>query len=171
VVKGWTNLNIIWIWFKFELESNFITISTVALGPHVSAASPPPSILLSHAAWPDAVAPGSCRRLGAPPLCVLSPRPPPSVPLLRGPTHQSLTDTCGGYNHGGIDFPHHTIYPSQQTVLRFPLMTPSGLRLTITTFASSNLRVWQPSSRVASMSLDLYRILQLHLAFANDYNY
>jgi hypothetical protein len=29
-----------------------------------------------------------------------------------GPTHRSLTDTGGGYNHGGADFPHITLRPS-----------------------------------------------------------
>jgi hypothetical protein len=48
-----------------------------------------------------------------------------------GPTHWSLTDTSGGYNIEGVDFPHHSSHPYQSTVLRFPLWVPSGLRLTI----------------------------------------
>jgi hypothetical protein len=30
----------------------------------------------------------------------------------RGPTHQSLTDTGGGYNLRSVSFPHHTPWPS-----------------------------------------------------------
>jgi hypothetical protein len=45
------------------------------------------------------------------------------------PTHRSLTNTDGGYNLGGAGFPHHTHCPSRTTVLRFPLMAPSGLHL------------------------------------------
>jgi hypothetical protein len=37
-----------------------------------------------------------------------------------GPTHQSLTDTGGGYNIGGAGFPHYTPRPSQPMVLHFP---------------------------------------------------
>jgi hypothetical protein len=45
------------------------------------------------------------------------------------PTPQSLTDTGGGYNLGGVGFPHHTPQPSQPTVLTFRLRDPPGLRL------------------------------------------
>jgi hypothetical protein len=38
----------------------------------------------------------------------------------RGTTHRSLTDTCGGYNLGGADFPHLSPRPSQLMVLHFP---------------------------------------------------
>jgi hypothetical protein len=38
----------------------------------------------------------------------------------RGLTHQSLTDTGGSYNLGGAGFPHHSLRPSQPTLLRFP---------------------------------------------------
>jgi hypothetical protein len=48
----------------------------------------------------------------------------------RGPTHRSLTDTIESYNFGGSSFSHHSPHPSQPTLLRFPLMAPSGLRLT-----------------------------------------
>jgi hypothetical protein len=36
-----------------------------------------------------------------------------------------------GYNLGGVSFPHHTPHPSQPMVVCFPLLTPPGLRLTI----------------------------------------
>jgi hypothetical protein len=36
-----------------------------------------------------------------------------------------------GYNLGGVGFSHHTPYPSQPTVLRFPLMASPDLRLSI----------------------------------------
>jgi hypothetical protein len=49
----------------------------------------------------------------------------------RIPTSRSLTDTDGGYNLGGAGFQHHSPYPSQPTVLRFPLRVPPSLRLTI----------------------------------------
>jgi hypothetical protein len=39
--------------------------------------------------------------------------------LLTGPTHRSLNDTGGGYNHEGARFPHTTPRPSQLTVLPF----------------------------------------------------
>jgi hypothetical protein len=53
--------------------------------------------------------------------------------LLAGPTYQSLTDTSWGYNLRGADFPHHTLCPFQSMILRFPLMAPSSLRLSIST--------------------------------------
>jgi hypothetical protein len=40
--------------------------------------------------------------------------------LLTGPTHRSLTDTGGGYNLGGADFPHTTPRPSKSDVSHFP---------------------------------------------------
>jgi hypothetical protein len=43
----------------------------------------------------------------------------------RGPTHRSLTNTCGGHNLGGVSFPYHTPQPSQPTVLRFPPKGPA----------------------------------------------
>jgi hypothetical protein len=47
------------------------------------------------------------------------------------PIHQSLIDTGGGYNLEDIGFPHHSLRPSQPTVLRFPLIAPPSLRLSI----------------------------------------
>jgi hypothetical protein len=44
---------------------------------------------------------------------------------LRGPTHRSLTDIGEGYNLGGVDLPHHTLHPSQTTILRFPPKGPA----------------------------------------------
>jgi hypothetical protein len=38
----------------------------------------------------------------------------------RGPIHRFLTDTGGGYNLGGADFPQHSPCPSQPTILHFP---------------------------------------------------
>jgi hypothetical protein len=46
-----------------------------------------------------------------------------------GPTHRSLTDTGGGYNLGGVSFPHHTPRPSQPMVLRFPPKGPARSRV------------------------------------------
>jgi hypothetical protein len=43
----------------------------------------------------------------------------------RGATDQSLTDTGGGYNLGGVGLPHHTPRPSQLTVLHFPPKGPA----------------------------------------------
>jgi hypothetical protein len=80
-------------------------------------------------------------------------------------TPRSLTDTGESYNLEGVGFPHHTLHPCQLTVLCFPQMAPPSLKLTCTTEASSNLRVWQPNSRAASMPPDLYRTLQLCLAW------
>jgi hypothetical protein len=40
--------------------------------------------------------------------------------LLAGPTHRSLTDTGGGYNHRGAGLPHTTLRPSQPAVSTFP---------------------------------------------------
>jgi hypothetical protein len=47
------------------------------------------------------------------------------------PTHQSLTDTGGGYNHGGASLPYHTPRPSQPTISTFHLRAPPDLRLNI----------------------------------------
>jgi hypothetical protein len=55
-----------------------------------------------------------------------------------GPTHRFLTDTDGDYNLGGVGFPHHSLRPSQPTVLRLPLMAPLGLRLTFAIQTFSN---------------------------------
>jgi hypothetical protein len=46
-----------------------------------------------------------------------------------GPTHRFLTDTCKGYNLGGVGFPHTPPQPSQWTVSTFYLRAPPGLRL------------------------------------------
>jgi hypothetical protein len=48
---------------------------------------------------------------------------------LSGPTHRSLFDTGGGYNLGGVSFPHHTPRPSQLTVLHFPPKGPPDLQI------------------------------------------
>jgi hypothetical protein len=44
---------------------------------------------------------------------------------LQGATHRPLTDTGGEYNLGGARLPHHTPWPSQQTVLHFPPKGPA----------------------------------------------
>jgi hypothetical protein len=49
---------------------------------------------------------------------------------LRGPTHWSLTDTGGGYNLEGADFPYTTPRPSQLTVSPFHQWAPPDLQFT-----------------------------------------
>jgi hypothetical protein len=46
----------------------------------------------------------------------------------RGSTHQSLTDSSGGYSFEGTGYPHSTPWPSQPTVFTFHLRAPLGLR-------------------------------------------
>jgi hypothetical protein len=46
----------------------------------------------------------------------------------RGPTHRSLTDTSGGYNLVGADFPHTTPQPSQTDISTFHLRASPGLQ-------------------------------------------
>jgi hypothetical protein len=88
-------------------------------------------------------------------------------------THRSLTDIDGGYNLEGVGFPHHTLWPSQPTVLHFPLVAPSDLRLT--SQHKSNLKsryeVVTYISWVVSIPLGFYRILWLRLARLTTYNY
>jgi hypothetical protein len=43
----------------------------------------------------------------------------------RGPIHRSLTDTGGGGNPGGADFPHLNPQPSQPTDLHIPPKSPA----------------------------------------------
>jgi hypothetical protein len=45
----------------------------------------------------------------------------------RGPTHQSLIYTGGGYKLGGAGLPHTTFRPSQPAVFTFHLRAPPGL--------------------------------------------
>jgi hypothetical protein len=45
-----------------------------------------------------------------------------------GLTHQSLTDTGGGYNLGGVSLPHHTLWLSQLTVSAFHERALPGLQ-------------------------------------------
>jgi hypothetical protein len=49
----------------------------------------------------------------------------------RGPAHQSLSDTGGGYNLKGVGLPHTTPRPFQPTVSTFHLSASPGLRLSI----------------------------------------
>jgi hypothetical protein len=51
----------------------------------------------------------------------------------RGPTHQSLTDTSGGYNLGGVSLLHRTSRLSQPMVSTFHVRALSGLQLTMPT--------------------------------------
>jgi hypothetical protein len=46
----------------------------------------------------------------------------------RGPAHQPLTNTGGGYNLGGAGLPHTTPRPSQPVVSTFNLRAPPGLQ-------------------------------------------
>jgi hypothetical protein len=46
-------------------------------------------------------------------------------------THRSLTNTGGGYNLGGVDFPHVTHRPFQPAISPFHLRAPHSLRLSI----------------------------------------
>jgi hypothetical protein len=48
-----------------------------------------------------------------------------SILARRGPTHQTLTDTGGGYSLEGAGFPHTTPLPSQPTVLPIPPKGPT----------------------------------------------
>jgi hypothetical protein len=47
----------------------------------------------------------------------------------RGLTHQSLTNTSGGYNLECASFPHYTLRHFQPAVSTFHLRAPPGLRL------------------------------------------
>jgi hypothetical protein len=49
----------------------------------------------------------------------------------RGPTHQSLTNTGGGYNLGGAGFPHITSRPAQPAISPFHLRAPPSLQSSI----------------------------------------
>jgi hypothetical protein len=77
----------------------------------------------------------------------------------RKPNHRSLTDTGGGYNLEGADFPHTTPRPSQSAVYPFHLRVPPGLKLSINSLPSelengTNMKSceWKPP-------LDFYRTL------------
>jgi hypothetical protein len=66
----------------------------------------------------------------------------------RGPTHRSLTDTCVGYNLGGVGFPHTTSRPSQLVVSPFHLRAPPDLQFNQVLTTKPKLRVlknlWPP---------------------------
>jgi hypothetical protein len=78
----------------------------------------------------------------------------------RGPTYQSLIDTGGGYNLVGADFPYHSLWPSQPTVLHF---LPNGttrfhiIHPNITNWikegTNSKSREWDFSTRLLSWSI------------------
>jgi hypothetical protein len=81
-----------------------------------------------------------------------------------GPTHRSFTDTSGGYNLGGVSFPHHTPRPFQPAVSTFHLRAPPGLRLSIQSLLK-HLEREQPLN-LASGSLHSTSIISYHLSIA-----
>jgi hypothetical protein len=84
-----------------------------------------------------------------------------------GSTHRSLTDTDGGYNLEGAGFSHHTLRPSQMTVLCFSPKGPTWSQVIQVQHKPLAIKIKAHSHRVAFMPLDLYRTLQLHLVIAN----
>jgi hypothetical protein len=77
---------------------------------------------------------------------------------LQGPTHHSLTDTCRGYNLGGVSFPHHPPRPSQPMIIRFPLRASPDLMLTIQPFTTEPK--WSnPNLTSGTPPLDFYHSL------------
>jgi hypothetical protein len=63
---------------------------------------------------------------------------------LRGPTHQSLTNTGGGYDPEGASFSHTTFRPSQPMVFTFHLSAPPGFRLSIIQQLPTELKWGKP---------------------------
>jgi hypothetical protein len=93
---------------------------------------------------------------------------------LQVPTPRSLTNTDGGYNLRGADFPHHSPHPSQSTVLHLPLKGPILSQVNIP-MCKPNLKsrcvVVTYISRVVSIPHGFYRILWLRLSVQTAYNY
>jgi hypothetical protein len=83
-----------------------------------------------------------------------------------GPTHQSLTDTDGGYSLRGAGFPRTTPRPFQPAVSTFHLRAPPDLqfnhKLTKVEFKEPMVAPWSSDHSV------IYRGLHLRLAKAND---
>jgi hypothetical protein len=87
----------------------------------------------------------------------------------QAPTHQSLTDTVGGYNLGGADSPHTTTWPSQPAISTFYLRARPVSSLT--KFYRLNQSVEFKEPMVATWSSNhsaIYHSLHLCLAIAND---
>jgi hypothetical protein len=74
----------------------------------------------------------------------------------RGSTHRCLTDTGGGYNLGGADFPYTTPRPSQPVVSPFHLRASSGLKLSINSLPSELEKGTNTKSREWEPPLDFY---------------
>jgi hypothetical protein len=74
----------------------------------------------------------------------------------RGPIHRSLTDTGGGYNIGGVDFPYHTVRPSQPTVLHFSPKGPTRYQVIHSTITNWTWKGRNPKSRMWEPPLDFY---------------
>jgi hypothetical protein len=87
---------------------------------------------------------------------------------LTGPTQRSLTDTNGGYNLGGGNFPHHTPWPSQPTVLHFSPKGPVQSQVIHPQHKPLLSMRWSTYRwPVVFRPLGVYRSPYLHLAVAN----
>jgi hypothetical protein len=86
----------------------------------------------------------------------------------QGPTHRSLTNTSGGYNLGGADFPHLTPRPFHLTVLRFPPKGPTQSQV-IQSQHKPQVKVMWNTYRwpMVFRPLDIYQSLYLRLAITN----
>jgi hypothetical protein len=86
----------------------------------------------------------------------------------RGATYRSLTDTCGGYNLGGGDFPHHTPRPSQPMILNFLPNGPAWYQVIQSQHKPQVKLMWNTYCRlVAFRSLSVYWSLYLCLVMTN----
>jgi hypothetical protein len=87
----------------------------------------------------------------------------------RGPTHWSLTDTDEDYNLEGVDFPHHTLHPSQPKVLCFPTRAPIRSPVYKILPTLPKFRFKEPMAATwPSDHSTIYRGLHLHIAKASD---
>jgi hypothetical protein len=88
----------------------------------------------------------------------------------RGPTHQSLTNTGGGYSLEGVGFPYTTPRPSQSTVLPFSSRGPArSPYYPKTKHLIQDLSLTRPMATTwSSDHLVIHRNLHLCLAIAND---
>jgi hypothetical protein len=86
----------------------------------------------------------------------------------RGPTHRSLTDKSGGYNHESADFPQTTPRPSQPTVFTFHLSAPPDLQFNQVLPTKAKFEFNVPMAAPWSFDhLAIYRDLHLCLTIAN----